>query len=60
VAGVPVLVEPDVFAAAAAWEAAHPEMEQEAERWEEAPGAAEIVAEVKAKWPGYGPHPHAR
>lgn len=60
VAGVPVLVEPDVFAAAAAWEAAHPEMQQEAERWDKAPGAAEIVAEVKASWPGRGPHPHAR
>jgi len=54
VTGVPIRVKPDVFAAAAGWEAAHPELQQQAESWVKAPGAAEIVAEVKAKWPGYG------
>ncbi len=55
VTGVPILVDSDVFTAAASGESAHPELQQEAERWDKAPGAAEIVAEVKARWPGYGP-----
>lgn len=57
VAGVPILVEPEVFAAAAAWEAAHADLQQKAERWDKAPGAAEIAADVKARWPGYGRQP---
>ena len=56
VSGAPILVEPEVFAAATAWEAAHADAQLEEERWEEAPGAPEIAAEVKASWPGYGRH----
>ena len=55
VSGAPILVEAEVFAAAAE-EAAHADAQEEAERWEKAPGAAAIAAEVKAGWPGHGRH----
>ncbi len=56
VAGAPIRVEPTVFGAAEAHMAAHrhPPLPAEEYYGVGTQGAAEIVAEVKAKWPGYG------
>ena len=58
VAGVPVRVEASIFAASDAHLAAHEHVPPpEAYHGEGTEGAAEIVAEVRSKWPGFRPGP---
>lgn len=53
-AGAPIFVDPSVFLAGKAWEEAHPEVLREVPPGAEGQrGAAEIVAEVTSKWPGF-------